>query len=87
MYTNAITNHEYSIANQMALAAQAQAEGFKSEKVAGFKQWSAKGLKIKKGSKAASITMICERKDKKTGEKKTYPKTLKVFFEDQTEAA
>ena len=88
MYLNASTNSIYSEKNQSLLALEAFNNGYKSKQVAGFKQWSDMGYKIKKGSKAASITMLQTKKVELSNgetEKKSFPKTVKVFFKDQVE--
>ena len=50
-----------------------------------FNTWKAKGFKVKKGEKALRSFSIKTNVDKKTGEKKAYPVTVCLFYQNQVE--
>lgn len=49
-----------------------------------FKTWLAKGYHVKKGEKAIRSMTLVEAKEKE-GEKRTYPKTVFLFYIRQVE--
>ena len=87
MNFNYITNAVYSDKNQELLDLHAAQYELNSNAWAGFKQWADNNRKVKKGSKAAKIQMVCAKKYNKDGEEKTFTvcKTVAVFNYDQTE--
>ena len=55
-----------------------------------FRTWKAKGYFVKKGEKAIRSTTLIEKEDKDTKEgreteKRTYPKTVNLFYIKQVE--
>ncbi len=89
MYLNAKTESTYSVKNSELLSKSANANGFDSLEVAGYKQWAELGRQVKKGEKATKIFMMVDRKTtkKKDAVKEKVIKTRSVFFKDQTEEA
>jgi hypothetical protein len=66
--------HSYSLGNQIAACCQLHAKGLSISPIASFKAWQDKGRSVKKGEKALALCMPIagKKKDKETGEEKTY---------------
>ena len=86
---NTVTNHSYSASNQKHLDDHKNLFNLTSDEWAGFNQWKEKGRKVRKGAKACTIYIICEKKfiNSKTNEeeKREVVKGLKVFNLEHTE--
>ena len=82
---NPTTGKGYSANNEALLEEAALESGYESNEVAGYTQWKDAGRQVKKGEKCTYIKYMVEFTNKKTGKKELKPRSLKLFFIEQTD--